>query len=106
MPTSAAVAQAQKILNRQGYRAGKVDGKFGSKTSTAVKLFQKRMDLAVTGKLDDQTLEVLGIDTEIGWLTQGPAQQKLWIAPGASKRYKFYLPNPKICFHAFGYANM
>ena len=106
MPTNAAVAQAQKILNREGYSAGKVDGKFGVNTLKAVKLFQKKMDLTVTGRIDDQTLEVLGIDTEIGWLTQGPAQQKLWIAPGASQRYKFYLPNLTICFQTVGYANI
>lgn len=60
---SSTLLKAQKKLDQEGYNAGRADGKWGSKTADAVKSFQKKNNLPVTGKLDKQTLADLGINT-------------------------------------------
>ncbi|MGY0398830.1 MAG: peptidoglycan-binding domain-containing protein [Ostreibacterium sp.] len=45
----------QAGLRTLGYRMGRVDGLFGSKTVNAIKKFQKKYKLSVTGKIDDKT---------------------------------------------------
>lgn len=47
--TGSAVKKLQILLNGLGYIAGSVDGKFGSKTLTAVKAFQKETGLTADG---------------------------------------------------------
>ncbi|MBS9781965.1 MAG: peptidoglycan-binding protein [Gammaproteobacteria bacterium] len=46
----------QAGLRTLGHRIGKIDGMYGSKTSNAIKKFQKRYKLSVTGDIDDKTL--------------------------------------------------
>jgi hypothetical protein len=58
--TTAAMTDVQEALNRAG--AGlKVDGKFGKSTKIALKKFQKKNKLKVTGGLDEPTKEKLGL---------------------------------------------
>jgi len=45
------VARAQTLLNKLGYDVGAPDGLVGSRTRTAVKLFQQRNGLAETGEI-------------------------------------------------------
>lgn len=53
------VAFAQEMLAEQGYYKGKIDGRFGSQTEEAIKLFQKSSRLQTTGLLDLQTTNLL-----------------------------------------------
>ncbi|MGH4051715.1 MAG: peptidoglycan-binding protein [Clostridium sp.] len=53
--TGEAVNYLQQSLAKLGYNLGQVDGVFGSKTETAVKLFQKDNALAVDGIVGDIT---------------------------------------------------
>ncbi len=55
------VKPVQEKLKRWGYYSGNVDGKFGSKTESAIKLFQKKNGLTVDGKAGKRTLEKMGI---------------------------------------------
>jgi len=55
------VLAAQKALNQSGFKL-KEDGLMGPKTSGALKQYQKKNGLKVTGKLDKATLAKLGID--------------------------------------------
>jgi len=55
------VYQAQKALKVRGYNPGKPDGLWGKSTERAVKYFQVDNELPVTGKLDNQTKNKLGI---------------------------------------------
>ena len=55
------VRQIQTKLKRWGYYNGSVDGIFGSKTLTAVKLFQKKNGLTVDGIAGSKTLAAMGI---------------------------------------------
>lgn len=45
----------QIILNARGYSCGTVDGSFGPKTLSAVKLFQKNKSLAIDGHVGKET---------------------------------------------------
>lgn len=61
--TNDCVKQMQTILKNKGFYTGKVDGWFGSMTTSAVKKFQKKYkkkySLKVTGKVDKKTFEAL-----------------------------------------------
>ncbi len=51
----------QQRLNEQGFFAGRVDGLWGPDTSAAVRNFQQKNSLPPTGRLDQGTLQALGI---------------------------------------------
>ncbi len=56
---NAAVVPLQRRLKALGYLAGSVDGYFGSQTYRAVRSFQSRNGLSITGKADEYTQQVL-----------------------------------------------
>nr|WP_279217657.1 peptidoglycan-binding domain-containing protein [Clostridium sp. AF37-5] len=47
--------KAQRRLNKLGYNCGAPDGIMGSKTRKAIKRFQRKKHLKVTGKLNKAT---------------------------------------------------
>src|SRR5438067_10232037 len=51
--------QVQQALKDQGFYYGIVDGEEGSETNAAVRRYQIRNSLEVTGKLNEQTLNAL-----------------------------------------------
>jgi hypothetical protein len=53
------VAEIQAELSRLGYKAGKVDGKLGSKTAAAIRDFQRDHDIKVDGKAAEALLDKL-----------------------------------------------
>lgn len=55
------VAAAQQALRTNGYNPGPIDGYVGPQTTAAVREFQQREQLAVTGQLDPDTLGRLGV---------------------------------------------
>ena len=58
------VLTVQKKLKNWGYYDGVVDGEFGYRTEQAVKAFQKKNGLDVTGKVNDETFVALGMSIE------------------------------------------
>lgn len=54
-------AAAQSQLMSRGYYRGRVDGQYGSQTALAVRAFQLSAGLPVTGRLDMQTADALGL---------------------------------------------
>lgn len=59
-PLSAAeVREAQRLLNRQGFETGGIDGVVGPKTRLALIQFQQRQGLPETGQLSADLLERL-----------------------------------------------
>lgn len=64
------VAAAQQALRTNGYNPGPIDGYMGPQTSAAVREFQQREQLQVTGQLDPDTLGRLGVG--IGGATRKP----------------------------------
>ena len=59
--TGSVVTKIQQKLYNWGYYSGSVDGVYGSKTTAAVKYFQRTNGLSVDGKCGPQTLSALGI---------------------------------------------
>lgn len=53
------VQGAQEALNEHGFRAGTVDGKFGSQTRSAVRAYQRAAGLPVDGCVSQQLLDHL-----------------------------------------------
>ena len=64
------VAAAQQALKTNGYNPGPIDGYMGPQTTTAVREYQQREQLQVTGQLDPDTLGRLGIG--VGGATRKP----------------------------------
>ncbi|MEP6686252.1 MAG: peptidoglycan-binding domain-containing protein [Verrucomicrobiota bacterium] len=55
------VANAQITLARRGYYRGDIDGVYGPATEFALRAYQARVGLAITGRLDFETLAAMGI---------------------------------------------
>src|ERR1700756_2022950 len=51
----------QERLREQGFYYGEVDGRGGDETSAAIRRYQIRHGLRVTGQVDDETLRSLGM---------------------------------------------
>ncbi len=59
------VKLVQQKLKNWGYYTGSVDGIYGSKTKSAVRLFQRRNGLTVDGIVGNQTLKAMGITSSM-----------------------------------------
>jgi len=55
------IKQVQQTLQKLGYNPGPIDGIWGNKTAVAVKKYQQKHGLTVTGALDEQTQTALGV---------------------------------------------
>jgi His-Xaa-Ser repeat protein HxsA len=51
----------QSELSRSGYYTGQIDGVIGSGTRQAIREFQTKQGLPVTGRIDPKLLDTLGI---------------------------------------------
>src|SRR5690606_22952264 len=73
------VKSAEKMLQRAGFKTGKVDREFTANTEKAVREFQSAAGLRQTGQIDDKTFERLkGVNKRIqksGGTTVGPGQR-------------------------------
>jgi peptidoglycan hydrolase-like protein with peptidoglycan-binding domain len=57
------IRDAQTELKRQGFYYGEIDGAAGAETTAAIRRFQIRNGLEVTGQLDEKTLDALDMKT-------------------------------------------
>ena len=72
------VYQAQKTLMDLGYKPGRLDGLWGDITQRAIERFQRDMGIPVTGRLDEETKERLGIkESDKGIKIFGQVKTKL-----------------------------
>jgi localization factor PodJL len=53
------IAQAQRLLNGLGFEVGTPDGKMGTRTTNAIRLFQLQQGMTVTGEVDGELLAQL-----------------------------------------------
>jgi peptidoglycan hydrolase-like protein with peptidoglycan-binding domain len=60
-PSREQIREVQRRLSLIGYRPGPPDGVFGPRTARAVKLFQRRVGLKATGRIDKEILRRLSI---------------------------------------------
>ena len=56
------VKAAQQALKDKGHDPGTVDGRLGPRTQQALRDFQKTEGLDATGRLDEKTMQSLGIE--------------------------------------------
>ncbi len=61
-PSNAQIRKTQQQLRVRGYQAGSADGIMGPQTISALRRYQSANGLTVTGKVDSDTLDSLGID--------------------------------------------
>jgi N-acetyl-anhydromuramyl-L-alanine amidase AmpD len=64
----AQVREAQQALKDKGYDPGHVDGVIDSQTRAAISAFQGHEGLAVTGTLDVETADQLGVSDHVAKL--------------------------------------
>jgi peptidoglycan hydrolase-like protein with peptidoglycan-binding domain len=69
------VQQAQEELKAQGYYFGQIDGDKNADTIAAIRRFQIRNGLPVTGELDQETLRVLHADSSSSTAATTPTPQ-------------------------------
>src|SRR5262245_7545430 len=72
------IKKAKEALKAKGLNPGPIDGTLDSKTQQALRDFQKANKLPVTGVLDAQTAEKLGVSSSMG---KGSMPER---APGSS----------------------
>lgn len=65
------IKKAEEALKAKGLNPGPIDGKMDSETQEALREFQKQNKLAVTGSLDEQTAEKLGVKLAEGKTPSG-----------------------------------
>jgi len=62
--SSQQIRKIQQELNKEGFDAGQVDGKWNSETQSALRNFQESKGLRATGELDQRTIKELGLDAD------------------------------------------
>ena len=55
------IKRIQLALNKKGFDAGHIDGKWGAHTVAAIRGFQQRQHLPASGRMDDKTMVALGL---------------------------------------------
>ncbi len=58
------VREVQEALDSRGYAVGEIDGKWGPRTSGALKDFQSNQGIDATGRVNTETFDALGIQSE------------------------------------------
>jgi murein L,D-transpeptidase YcbB/YkuD len=62
--SSSDIRQVQTALNKDGFKVGRVDGRWGKETSNAVRQFQQKKGLQANGQIDQMTVADLGLNTK------------------------------------------
>jgi peptidoglycan hydrolase-like protein with peptidoglycan-binding domain len=61
------ITKMQETLRDKGHYRGKVDGVFGLRTRASIRAYQKAEHLPITGLVDIQTADGLGVRPESTW---------------------------------------
>ena len=79
------IAHAQTMLARRGYYRSDIDGVYGPGTEFAVRAYQARVGLVVSGRFDVETLAALGMLPGAHWLGQSHPRS---LRPRSERIYK------------------
>jgi uncharacterized iron-regulated membrane protein len=80
VPSADRIQEIQTALSREGYYKGDPSGKWDSDTQNAMRRFQEEHDMTGSGKIDAQSLQKLGLGSDIAGVSaprppQPPSQQ-------------------------------
>lgn len=56
------IRKLQTALKKDGFKVGKIDGRWGPETRAAVRSFQESKGIKANGQLDEQTISDLGLN--------------------------------------------
>jgi peptidoglycan hydrolase-like protein with peptidoglycan-binding domain len=93
VPTRDRVVEIQNALAREGFYSGKPSGRWDVATSKAMKEFQTSKGLTSTGKLGAQSLQKLGMGSEIAGLAAPLPQANA--RPSAMSELELSEPEPE-----------
>ena len=87
------ISMVQQTLRAKRHYRGKVDGVFGLRTRAGIRAYQKAESLPVTGQLDNETADKLGVRPEVrderGFITtQDKPQAGIQWAKGSGRARK------------------
>jgi peptidoglycan hydrolase-like protein with peptidoglycan-binding domain len=75
-----AVAEVQRQLITRGYYRGRVDGRYGRRTASALREFQFASGLPPTGYLDPSTVEALGLsNANLAYFDPTHRSREVWV---------------------------
>jgi len=60
-PANTEIVKAQRLLKNYGYYSGPVDGAMNQRTREALRSFQESRQLTITGIIDSETAQELGL---------------------------------------------
>jgi len=83
----------QERLREQGFYYGEVDGHGGEETSAAIRRYQSRHGLRVTGQVNDETLRLLGMAGD-GGAGRAPESQNDRQYYDRQPNYQYYRKQP------------
>src|SRR5467141_3686605 len=89
------VQQGQEELKAQGYYFGQGNGDKNADTIAAIRRFQIRNGLQVTGELDEETLRALHADSSSSTTTPTPPPQNLEGSGNTTERVAPAPPSPR-----------
>ena len=92
-PTRDRIVEVQEALAREGFYSNKPSGKWDAATSQAMKAFQTSKSLTPTGKLGAQSLQRLGLGSEIAGLAAPQPQANA--RPSAIRESELNEPEPE-----------
>jgi peptidoglycan hydrolase-like protein with peptidoglycan-binding domain len=91
------IMKMQETLRAKGHYRGQVDGVFGLRTRASIRAYQKAENLPITGQVDPQTADGLGIRPETTWVnSQSTGREVGHGSDGASGQIKRDKPSAGI----------
>jgi peptidoglycan hydrolase-like protein with peptidoglycan-binding domain len=80
------VRKMQESLGHKGHYRGKIDGVLGLRTRASIRAYQKAKNLPITGQVDAQTADGLGVGPESNWGNSSSAGRE--VGHGSDRRNK------------------
>ncbi len=80
------VKDVQEALKDKGFDPGPIDGVMGHKTQEALRSFQQSKNLKVTGRLDSETAQQLGVSSSAAGMSSSPSSSSSNVGSSTSPR--------------------
>lgn len=78
------VKQIQEALKDKGFDPGRIDGVMGQKTREALRSFQQSKNIKVTGRLDSETAQQLGVSSSTSGTSSSRSSSNMGVSGSSS----------------------